>query len=109
MGVDSEPPDDSTLGEIMAAFEAEGYRGQMAARPDGHVLCVSCHTESEASEMEVVALRRTEGVSDPADMLAVAALVCPVCNTQGTLVVGYGPEAGPDDHEVLGRLADVPN
>jgi hypothetical protein len=48
-----------------------------------------------------------EGASDPADMLAVVALVCPICKTHGTLVVGYGPEAGPDDAEVLSGLGDV--
>ena len=79
----------------------------MASRPAGRVLCVSCHMESDAEEMEVDALQRAEGVSDPADMLAVAALVCPVCNSRGTLVVGYGPEADPDDAEVLARLGDI--
>jgi hypothetical protein len=108
VGIDAGSPDDSTLAEILAAFEVEGYRGQMASRPGGHVLCVSCHMESDASEMEVDALRRAEGVSDPADMLAVAALICPVCHTQGTLVVGYGPEAGLDDSDVLARLGEVP-
>jgi hypothetical protein len=101
------PPDDSTLGEVMEAFELEGYRGQMAARPAGLVLCLSCHRESDASEMEVNRLRRVEGVSDPAEMLAIAALVCPVCGTPGTLVLGYGPEATRDDSDVLARLADV--
>jgi hypothetical protein len=101
------PTDSSTLAELLNAFEIEGYRGQMAARPDGMVLCTGCHQESDAAEMQLDALERTEGASDPADMLAVAALVCPICNTHGTLVVGYGPEAGPDDAEVLERLGDV--
>jgi Zn ribbon nucleic-acid-binding protein len=109
MGLLPGSPDDGTLDEVVAAFELEGYRGQVAARPAGHVLCVSCHMESDAADLEVDALRRIEGVSDPADMLAIAAVVCPVCNTQGTLVLGYGPEAGPDDAEVLARLGDVPD
>ncbi len=108
MGMTAENPDNITLGEVLAAFELEGYRGQMAARPAGQVLCVSCHMESDAAEMQVDDLRRLEGVSDPADMMAVAALVCPVCNTQGTLVLSYGPEASRDDAEVLALLADVP-
>lgn len=101
------PTDASTLGELLAAFEAEGYRGQMAARPSGFVLCTGCHQESPAGEMQVDGLERVEGPSDPADMLAVVALVCPICKTHGTLVVGYGPEAGPDDAEVLSGLGDV--
>ena len=102
-------PDARTLSEILAAYELEGYRGQMASRPAGRILCVSCHMESDAEEMELDAIQRVEGVSDPADMLAVAALICPVCNTQGTLVLSYGPESDPDDAEVLARLGEVPS
>ncbi len=101
------PADPSTLGELLAGFEVEGYRTQMAARPGGYVLCTGCHQETDAAEMQVDGLERTEGASDPDDMLAVFALVCPLCNSQGTLVLGYGPEAGADDAEVLVRLGDV--
>ena len=108
MTTSHESPDNITLSEILESFELEGYRGQMAARAAGQVLCVSCHMESDAAEMQVDDLRRIEGVSDPADMMAVAALVCPLCNSQGTLVLSYGPEASPDDAEVLALLSDVP-
>ena len=107
-GAPPDNPDDRTLGEIVAAFELEGYKGQMAARPAGHILCISCHQETDAEDMEVDALQRAEGVSDPADMVAVAALVCPVCGAHGTLVLSYGPDASEDDAEVLVRLGDVP-
>ena len=103
----AESPDNTTLGEVVTAFELEGYRGQMASRPGSRVLCVTCHTVSDASEMQVDDLRRVEGVSDPADMIAIAAIVCPVCHTHGTLVLSYGPEASPDDAEVLSRLSRV--
>lgn len=96
-----------TLSELISTFETEGYRGQMAAREGGFVMCLSCQMESEAGEMQLDALERMEGASDPADMLAVAALVCPVCNTSGTLVLGYGPEASADDADVLASLGDV--
>lgn len=101
------PTDSNTLTELIATFEMEGYRGQMAARPEGCVFCSGCHQEIDAAEMQLDALERMEGASDPADMLAVVALVCPICDTHGTLVVGYGPESGPDDAEVLARLGDV--
>ena len=101
---DAPPPDSRTLTEILSALETEGYRGQMASRPGGRVLCVSCHMESDAHEVQVDAVQRTEGVSDPDDMLMVAALVCPVCDSYGTLVVGYGPESSSEDAEVLARL-----
>ena len=96
-----------TLQELLTMFETEGYRGQMASRPGGYVLCLACQMESEAGEMELDALERMEGASDPADMLAVAALICPVCGTSGTLVLGYGPEASSDDADVLAALGDI--
>ena len=49
-------------------------------------------------------MRRTEGVSDPDDMLAVVALTCPQCGAAATAVLGYGPEAAEDDSEVLRTL-----
>ncbi len=103
----ADPAGGRTLTELVEAFELEGYRGQMAARPGGYVLCTSCHQETHASEMQVDGLERMEGASDPADMLAVVALVCPVCRGHGTLVVGYGPDASLDDSEVLTELGDV--
>ncbi len=101
------PTDPSTLSELLASFEAESYKTQMAARTDGLVLCTSCHQEIDAEEMQVDGLERTEGASDPADMLAVVALVCPVCQAHGTLVLGYGPDASQEDSDVLARLGDV--
>ena len=100
-------PGRSNLADLLSGFELEGYRGQMAARPGARILCMACHQESDAEEMEVDGLQRVEGASDPADMLIVAALVCPICGTQGTLVLTYGPEADPDDSEVLSLLGDV--
>lgn len=100
----STPAYGATLGEIMATLEAAGFTGQLAARPGGLILCFSCRTESPAAEFALQAQRRTEGASDPADMLAILGLACPKCATQGTIVLGYGPEADPDDAEVLAHL-----
>ena len=96
-----------TLADLLSAFEVEGYKGQMAVRPGGQVACLTCHQESPAEEMRLDALERMEGASDPADMLVVAALVCPLCSAHGTLVVSYGPEADDDDADVLAALGDV--
>lgn len=89
---------------MIADLEAAGYRAQMGARPDGCVVCFTCHRQSDAADMEVAVLERTEGPSDPDDMLAVAALTCPNCGARGTLVLSYGPESDQDDAEVLVRL-----
>lgn len=96
-----------TLGDVLSSFEVEGYKGQMAAAPAGHVVCLTCHQESPATELRLDALERMEGASDPADMVAIAALVCPLCSAHGTLVLSYGPEASDDDADVLAALGDV--
>jgi hypothetical protein len=98
-----------TLGEVLAAFEADGFDGQFVARDGAVVDCVSCKTKTPAADIAGdYRLRRLEGASDPSDMLAVAALTCPSCGTKGTLVLNYGPEASAADDEVL-RLLDVPS
>ena len=88
----------------MSELEAAGFGGQVGPRPGGRLLCFTCRTESDAASFGVTAMRRTEGVSDPDDMLAVVALACPRCGTQATAVLGYGPEAAEDDSEVLRTL-----
>lgn len=97
-------PDDSTLADVLGGFAVEGFDAQMGARPGGRVICFTCRTETDASDMTLAGLRRTEGVSDPDDMLAVAALVCPSCGARGTVALGYGPESDPDDADVLVKL-----
>lgn len=98
--------DGTTLVEVTNAFEAQGFSGQMMARPGGMIRCVSCNREHLASETLLHALRRTEGASDPDDMAAVVALECPHCHSKGTAVLAFGPTATPDDDEVLGLLED---
>jgi len=100
-------PDDKTIDEALAGMEADGYDAQMAARPGGRIVCFTCRQESPADEVDVHALHRIEGVSDPADMMAVVALTCPRCGARGTAVLGYGPEADPDDSDALVRLGDA--
>ena len=94
----------ATLTEILATLDAAGFSAQMAARPDGMIICLTCRQESPAGDYQLEAMRRTEGASDRDDMLAVVGLVCPKCNARGTAVLGYGPEADPDDAEVVVRL-----
>ncbi len=102
--MEPEDRDAGRLSEILAELEQAGFRSQLAARPDGQVVRFTCRQVSDAAAVEIAALRRTEGVSDPADMLAVAALTCPNCGAKGTIVLGYGPEADDADAEVLARL-----
>jgi hypothetical protein len=100
--------DASTITDVLRTLEADGYRGQFIAREGGLLECATCRRRTSASTIEVDQVRRLEGASDPDDMLAVAALVCPVCETRGTVVLGYGPVAAADDANVLAGLEDAP-
>ncbi len=93
-----------SIREVAGAFERAGFRGQFASGEHGTVECFTCRQISDADAMPVEHLRRLEGASDPADMLAVVALTCPRCGTEGILILGYGPAAAAQDSEILERL-----
>jgi hypothetical protein len=40
-------------------------------------------------------------------MVVVAALICPRCQTKGTVALKYGPDASPEEVEALQLLDDV--
>lgn len=96
--------DGTTLVEVIRRFEAEGYTAQMAAVDGGAIRCFACHRDSPADGVHLDHMRRTEGASDPADMVAVAALACPQCGAKGTVALKYGPGATPEEAEVLEML-----
>lgn len=98
--------DGTTLVEVIRQFEADGYDGQLAAAAGGRVHCFGCDMDHDADEVRLDMLRRTEGASDPDDMVAVAALTCAHCGTKGTLALKYGPAATVEEDEVLTRLDD---
>ncbi len=98
--------DGTTLVEVIRRLEQDGYVGQMAANEGGVIRCFTCRQDSLASDVHIQLLRRTEGASDPADMVVVAALICPSCGTKGTVALKYGPEASPEEVEALQRLDD---
>jgi hypothetical protein len=95
-----------TLAGVLVALEARGFAGQFGAAEGGLMRCFACGLEFPAVRADVDSLRRLEGASDPADMLAVFSLRCPECRTRGTLVLGYGPDATLDDSEVLVALPE---
>lgn len=96
--------DGTTLVEVIRRFELEGYEGQFAADGDATVRCMGCGTSSPASDAGLGLLRRTEGASDPDDMVAVAGLTCPACGAKGTVALKYGPESSPEEADVLAAL-----
>lgn len=100
------PSDTTTLMEVLARYQSSGFDTQLAPREGGIVHCFGCGTETPARSLHLVSLRRMEGASDPADMIAVAAVRCPSCGRGGLLTLPYGPEADADDAEVLLALQD---
>lgn len=99
--------DGMTLIEVIRTLEEAGYTGQLAAGDEGTVRCLTCRETSKAVEVHVDRICRTEGLSDPADMVAVVAVRCPRCATKGTLALKYGPGATSDEAEVLAQLDDI--
>jgi len=104
-----EPPSDrTTLVAVIDGYEADGYTSEFGAAEDGLVRCFSCREDTPAGQVTVVSLRRIEGASDPDDMAAVVAVVCPKCDARGTLVLKYGPDASVEETEVLAALDAAP-
>ena len=98
--------EDETIVEVLAELEAAGYVGQFVPRDGAEVECLQCHRNWPADKTALRELRRLEGASDPADMVAVVGLQCPLCGHLGTAVLSYGPEASGVDIEVLAALED---
>jgi hypothetical protein len=99
--------DGTTLVEVIRQLERDGFTGQLSAQPGGVLRCYSCREDSPADEVELRALRRTEGASDPDDMVALAAVACPRCGALGTVALKYGPDGPVDEAEVLRLLDDA--
>jgi len=73
--------------------------------------CGACGAESRGGDLDVAALHRIEGASNPEDMQAVLGITCPLCGARGALVVAYGPVTSDQDAHLLaavdlGKVAD---
>ncbi len=97
-------PMDTPLLAVLRRYEQDGYTGQFDAREGAIVHCFSCGSDGPATTCRHGAVRRLEGASDPADMLAVIPVRCPECDVLGVVVANYGPEATVADAEVLTAL-----
>ena len=100
------PSDDTTLTDVLEGYAQGGFTSSFVVTDDSELECIECGTVSTPAEVSMSSLRRLEGASDPADMVAVVAVTCPACNSQGTEVLGYGPMATPQDSDVLKALRD---
>jgi hypothetical protein len=98
--------DAQTLSRALRDFEQAGFTGEFRVLEQGRLQCLSCREELDGRAVAMESLRRLEGASDPADMLAVAAITCPRCTTRGTLVLNYGPDATLEESMLLLELRD---
>ena len=104
--IDLSVGDGSTLTEVLDAYTAGGFTTQFTVTDDSQLECGACAAVSDPAAVTMSSLRRLEGESDPADMMAVVALTCPVCSTKGTVTLGFGPASSAQDADVLGALRD---
>jgi hypothetical protein len=100
------PSDYTTLVDILAELAADGFVENFSVTRDGRIRFSCCGHVDEPADMSMVQLRRLEGASDPDDMVAVLALVCPKCNAKGTVVMKYGPGATEEELAVLAAVED---
>lgn len=107
--VTDQPSDNTTLTEVVDGYRANGFAGDFWVEGDTVIRCGTCDSTAPAERFSAHSIRRLEGASDPADMAAVVATTCPICQAQGTLVVAFGPMASPEDLDVLGAIRDERN
>lgn len=98
---DNTVPKDLSLVPVLSIFEAAGWTANHITRPDGVFKCGSCSLESSGGEIEVQAMHRIEGASDPDDMQTVLGFECPSCCAKGVLVAAHGPAAAEQDNAFL--------
>lgn len=101
--------DELTVTQATEGFEAQGYTAQFAALEGAMVRCFACRTDNSAAAFELDALKRTEGASDPDDMVANVAAICPNCKAKGVLTLKFGPTATLEEAQVLSLLDDDRN
>ena len=101
-----QPTGSTTLSAVLDAYTSAGFAGSFTVAEGGRLECHACNETVDAASVSMSSLRRMEGASDPDDMLAVAAITCPACAQQGTVVLGYGPNGTAEDGDVLKALRD---
>ncbi len=104
--LDDTAGDESTIIEVLEGYTRGGFSSSFVVTDESALECVECGVVSPAQTVSMSSLRRLEGASDPADMLAVVALTCPACGARGTAVLGFGPMATQQDSDVLQGLRD---
>ncbi len=103
---DNATGDEPTITEVLAGYAEGGFSSSFLVTDDCQLECAECGAVSPANSVSMSSLRRLEGASDPADMIAIVAMTCPACGARGTVALGFGPMATLQDSEVLKNLRD---
>lgn len=97
---------ETTLSLVEQQWTADGWPEDFLIRSGGKVYCPGHDLQVPASELVVDRMRRFEGASSPEDEQMLFAVhhgegddAC-----RGTLAIGYGTAATPDDVQVLEDL-----
>jgi hypothetical protein len=99
------PSDYETASGVLRSLDEAGVSEQFVpGRASGTLRCSACGSAPIAEQFEVLSERRLEGASDPDDMVLIVAARCPVCGARGAVVLGYGPQASPEDVDVVMAL-----
>lgn len=106
-GPTDQPSDNTTLVAVIDGYRNAGFPTEFWVEEGATVRCDSCQSILDSKRLPVQSQRRLEGASDPADMVVVIATSCPVCGADGTMVMGYGPMASPEDADVLANLGAI--
>lgn len=91
-----------TLGDRMRELHAAGWTEQLSVS-DGGLRCDGCQCWAAAEDVEVDAMYRFEGISDPGDESILFAISMP-CGHRGTLPAAYGKDTPSDVVDVVRRL-----
>jgi len=101
--------DHETVTTVLERWAGEGIPASFTPGGEvGALHCDACGSDQPAARFEVIEERRLEGASDPDDMVLAVAARCPVCEREGSVVLGFGAEASVDDAEVVVALARPP-
>jgi len=102
------PSDNTTAVAVLQRLLEDGYDADFFA-VEGGLRCGRCREVTPGTDIELDALRRLEGASDPADMASVLAATCPSCGAKGTAMVKYGPDATAEEDQLLRTLPETPD
>lgn len=99
--VEGAPSDNTTAVAEINDLREQGYGADFVVGEGGVVRCTKCRHEEQPGDLDVDVFRRLEGASEPDEMSAILALTCRQCGTKGIVMVGYGPNASPDEGDLL--------